>query len=895
MLASLIFLNPFTMIIGGALIASPIIIHLINRMRFKRVRWAAMEFLLKAQKRSRRRMIIEQLILLLLRILLVVLIAVLLSRLIEKKEDKQNESQGENRPPPALTRHVIIVDDSASMADRFKIVGGADDGKESTAADRAKKNIKEVIIGSVKDDNRNPHEFFIIRTSNPKKPENFGLLNEESRSRITDFIDKDYVPQLFHFGYQPALEAAQTIFKEDKTINLALHIVGDFREKDWNESTKDTLAKYFEYFETAKINVTLHDVIAPRRETDKPVIASDNLAIVEFVPESRVVLKNVPVEFKVTVANYSGSDKQGVQVKVMVNDKEQQDGSVVFDHIPANGTATKYAVFSFSLPANTKNEKEKEDGVRFGNMKLVTARIDKQTTGLAIDDLHYTVVEVREKLHILLVDNRETERFTENSESFYLWKSLSTGNDAYEVQIATAAQMEKMNLQTFSAIVLCDIPLLSPLGVDKLDAFLAAGGGVGFFMGPSIDKPTFYNDVLWKDGKGMFPLPLLEIANKDKKPEELSKIQIEQRFSPYRKLLVRKDMRKHPAMELFSGETRRQENPDLKNYNLFFSVAFARYYLVDQPRWKPGVDVQTLLYLPNYRDIRAFETPTKNLLKKLREITDPDTRVKPLEQKIAETKEEAKREELEKQLASVKAEMAKFAKYQKHVKENADIISNTVGRFDNPLYKLADWIENLLENPGEPNAVPAVPSMIEFWQFPELSELKTEFQQLLDVIKFGDPFYVAKQYKNGRVLAFMGSAGSSGPEGRFWNSHDEFGGGYFPLLMKKSLLSYLTLSGGSGFDMPLGKSWEFDFERAAYDPTVQIWRVYGEIQPSTELTEEKAVVKNDDGGSKIIEGGGARMLWKFTEGTKPGVYLFEFKKTWAGRNRLGCILACSSS
>src|SRR5207253_1785025 len=63
-----LFANPANMIIGGALISSPIIIHLINRMRFKRIRWAAMEFLLKSQKRNRRRLIIEQLILLLLRI-----------------------------------------------------------------------------------------------------------------------------------------------------------------------------------------------------------------------------------------------------------------------------------------------------------------------------------------------------------------------------------------------------------------------------------------------------------------------------------------------------------------------------------------------------------------------------------------------------------------------------------------------------------------------------------------------------------------------------------------------------------------------------------------------------------------------------------------------------------
>ena len=73
-----LFLNPGFLLVAAALVSVPIIIHLINRMRFKRIRWAAMEFLLKSQKRNRRRLIIEQMILLLLRILLV-LLAVIVS------------------------------------------------------------------------------------------------------------------------------------------------------------------------------------------------------------------------------------------------------------------------------------------------------------------------------------------------------------------------------------------------------------------------------------------------------------------------------------------------------------------------------------------------------------------------------------------------------------------------------------------------------------------------------------------------------------------------------------------------------------------------------------------------------------------------------------------------
>src|SRR5579884_3025521 len=76
------FARPEYLAAGAALISVPIIIHLINRMRYKRLRWAAMEFLLKSQKRNRRRLIIEQLILLLLRILLVLLAGLLLARFL---------------------------------------------------------------------------------------------------------------------------------------------------------------------------------------------------------------------------------------------------------------------------------------------------------------------------------------------------------------------------------------------------------------------------------------------------------------------------------------------------------------------------------------------------------------------------------------------------------------------------------------------------------------------------------------------------------------------------------------------------------------------------------------------------------------------------------------------
>src|SRR5262245_7308445 len=65
------FLATFWPAIAAGTIAIPVIIHLINRKRYKIVPWAAMRFLLAAQKQTRKRMRLEQLILLLVRILII--------------------------------------------------------------------------------------------------------------------------------------------------------------------------------------------------------------------------------------------------------------------------------------------------------------------------------------------------------------------------------------------------------------------------------------------------------------------------------------------------------------------------------------------------------------------------------------------------------------------------------------------------------------------------------------------------------------------------------------------------------------------------------------------------------------------------------------------------------
>lgn len=101
------FANP-ALLAGASAGSIPIIIHLLNRQRFRRIWWGAMHWLWAAQKKASRRLRIEQLILLLIRVLILVLLAFALAR------PALHEGMGMLSGRPHAYR-VIVIDNSYSM------------------------------------------------------------------------------------------------------------------------------------------------------------------------------------------------------------------------------------------------------------------------------------------------------------------------------------------------------------------------------------------------------------------------------------------------------------------------------------------------------------------------------------------------------------------------------------------------------------------------------------------------------------------------------------------------------------------------------------------------------------------------------------------------------------
>src|SRR5262249_48623147 len=113
---------------GLALGSAPILIHLLNRRRYKETQWAAMRFLLEAVRKNSRRLRIEQLLLLIVRTLLLILLVVAMAQPVV-------EQLGAFFQPGQPAHKILVIDASFSMGLQ---------ARESSLFDRAREAARAI-------------------------------------------------------------------------------------------------------------------------------------------------------------------------------------------------------------------------------------------------------------------------------------------------------------------------------------------------------------------------------------------------------------------------------------------------------------------------------------------------------------------------------------------------------------------------------------------------------------------------------------------------------------------------------------------------------------------------------------------------------------------------------
>lgn len=822
-----LFANPFSMMLGALLVASPVIIHLINRMRFKRVRWAAMEFLLKAQQKSQKKLIIQQLLLLLLRILMVLLLGLLLARFLGFDAMSGDDAR-------QATQHIIVIDDTPSMTDFRR-----EDGELKDSFSDAKTLILEKVARPAAQA-PTPQYLDIVRLSDPDNHRAFGRLNLTTLEELKNYLN-EMQPSPKHVPISMGLSKARKLFAEARNMKPILHVVSDFRALDWSGEKQQSLGEQFEALKTAQAGVFLLDVANPARTTTANVPnANENLAIVDLRPETRIAAHNQTVEFTVYVANFSNTEKKNVKVDVRLNGQQRDEASVVLTALPPNEITTGRFTLTSDEP---KNRGDTEEMRRLTPFQVVSAHLPAEATGVAMDNYRYTTIELRKRVPILLVEGRPTslrkgsrgdaEPTDKSAETFHLFKifgELASLKGYYDVQVRTAADLEKLNLRQYLSIYLCGVPRLSEKSVAALEEYASAGGGVAFFMSPDVKSPDarFYNEAMYKEGKGMFPGTVeLKPKNDGVEDDKIVPSKLLRRFSGQMQILPRD--RSHPALEYLYSDSRRGATGDNVYNSILRLAVIDRYFVFNRLNWKDrGEDVQELMTLARIAPMADFTASIESLMKK------------------------------------IPADDEKYTPYADSLRTHIQTIRK-VGLSNEPLYKLVSELDEMLSDDGD--AATKRASLRAFWQLPEINDLTREVRAFMDQIKYGDPLYVSKKFGRGRVVVCSSSAGSS------WNEEGPYMA-YLPPLMI-SLNRYLAGSSGD-LNLTLTQPFAMSMDESQFQGKVR--KVLMSLpedrsQPGLPATGAATMVAL---GTAEMPKKGNRYDYEFAEGNAPGVYMLEF-------------------
>jgi hypothetical protein len=806
-----LFTHPLTMAAGAALVSAPVIIHLINRMRFRRVKWAAMEFLLKAQKRMRRKLILEQLLLLLLRCLLVFLAGVLLARFLGFGTGEREDARA--------TAHAVVLDDSPSMGEAVLV-----EGRQTTPYAEAKTQITDKVAPAAAQANT-PQSMDVLVLSALDAPRAVERLND---SGINDL--KDYLRPLQPASVRTTLAAGLRKAKErldakGDEVAKVIHVVSDLRALDWaedGEAVKQLLTEYT----AAGVRVNLIDMAYPaRRDQDRQPRSGDNLGIVEFRPRARVAARYQPVDFELRVKNSGATEVRDVQVRFLLHGKQNLIPSVAVPSVPPYQERTTVV----TVPGIDVTDEEAKDPVK--RFKMVTAVLaGPEGGGIAADNVRHAVVEVRPKLSVLVVEGREQLRDSPKGDGFYVRRLFQDAFGGIEWVDGTPADLDRRDLRPFSAVYLLNVPAVTESQREKLEAYVKGGGGLAFFLGPDV-RPAAYRDQLYRNGTGVFPVPLPDEPSKPLTDEQ----KLRRALVLSKRVLTRDPgVKLHPAVSgMYAGHGSTVKDVEIERYFLFANID--RHWPVKRfGKWREDQSVRELFCLPNDQSVAEFEGPVRDALDKMK----------------------------------AKAGEPKFEKYRQYLDPLDRKIRETAAGSAS-LASLATYLDRLIcdqINDGDPSE----PVLREFWGQPELMDLRPEFQRLRDAVKFGDPLYLVKEFGRGRVAVFTTDAGGAHASGS-WTDWPAGTGAPAWLAVMAELQKYLS-GGPAEENRSVGSVIDEALDPARYRPAVS--RLVMTCDPAKAGPGGDAAVTLSKVETDTLPANAGVLSFRFGKALDPGVYLF---------------------
>lgn len=447
---SFFFLHPLYLF-GLTAASLPILIHLLNRRRLKRIRFPAVRFVMLSQKRISRSYRLRHWLLLALRTLAVILLALLLANPIFQTGAGLFAGSG----PVSL---VIVLDNSLSMT----WSGEGNGFKQAKEAAR-------LLISSLNNGDRaaliptNISGKEIFRLKGEKEV----LLKELEGIEITDGTA----------NLTAVLGKAYDLLNEPAS-QKEIRLITDMGLTGWDEFSLAALKR-------VDPSVQLKFIHVSRKE--KPL----NGTVKEIRLAGQGVGVNLPLNLETTIANFGDTEIKDLLVQLSIDGETKEQKLTT---VPAKGET-----------AVTFQTRLDQPGSHAGRLML-------KKDGLAGNPSTYFALDAQDKLKVLVVDG-DPQTSLVQSETFFLTRALNPAGDRdsslYLPSVILPDALAGTSLDAYQVVILCNVAALPDSFVQKLQEFLRQGGGILLFGGDRMQTDN-YNLKLAQSSPPILPAPIRE-------------------------------------------------------------------------------------------------------------------------------------------------------------------------------------------------------------------------------------------------------------------------------------------------------------------------------------------------------------------------------------------------
>ncbi|MCC7290921.1 MAG: BatA domain-containing protein [Phycisphaerales bacterium] len=443
------FLHPGLGAAGLAAASIPVVIHLLNRRRHRRIPWAAMAFLLAATRQSRSRIFLEHWVLLAIRAAVVLLLGLAAARPFLSSASFAVSSA-------ARAHRIILLDDSLSA--QAKIPAGV-----GTRFDALRQRAQELIEAFPADD-----AVSLVTLSASGEP--VRLAEAVDRRAALDRLSM--IEPTFLAGDLHATADAIRGLIDRSTIlkrNQSVYLLTDLAEVDWDSSGQFTTGASAVAQLASDCDLTVFQPL----QTHPP-----NVALTRFELQNPLVGIGFPARFEAEVVNFGPRVLRGVTLQVKQGDRIAAE--VALPPIEPGARAVEQGVVHFT------------DAGTFGLTATLTAPSDN---ALAADDRRDLSIEVRRSVGLLLVDGRPGATRMEG-QAGYLATALSPQTQRgepglFDPKVITDLELPGEVFDEYDLIALCNVQRLAEESWMRLEGFTRAGGALLIFGGDLVSADHY--------------------------------------------------------------------------------------------------------------------------------------------------------------------------------------------------------------------------------------------------------------------------------------------------------------------------------------------------------------------------------------------------------------------